>query len=306
MSINIFGNFSIKNMKVINSTTKVQDVPVSIPSYLNRKTEAKTLKSYIEARGGRFDRGLWQPPLVAELPNGERYLFDGDHRRALWSHAYPNKESMPAQIVPVTNKEEISRLFVAINKTARKSLKSNEVFVHEVRGNLPQAIIIERQLEDCSLSVSLGTKVQGDTVGQMGSPEVSIAGFKTAINDSDLNSMIKSSAEIQRLWPDDKRVQVELLSGLARIYKNTQFGKYKGDFENFLSAQKNAFPKQKELSTHLKQKGGSRVNHHDSCVALGTLYRFKSYVTGNKVMTSATFKKHFGSYTSELENKVNS
>tara|TARA_R110000765_G_scaffold403256_1_gene499284 strand:- start:17 stop:937 length:921 start_codon:yes stop_codon:yes gene_type:complete len=306
MSINIFGNFSIKNIKVVNSDTKQANVPVDIPSYLNRKTEAKTLKSYIAARGGCFDLGLWQPPLVAELPNGDRYLFDGDHRRALWRHAYPNKKSMPAQIVPVPNKEEISRLFVAQNKTARKALKSNEVFVHEVRGNLPHALNIEKQLEDCLLSVSLGTKAQGDTVGQTGAPEVSIAGFKSAINKSDLNSMVKSSTEIQRLWPDDKRVQVELLSGLARIYKNTQFGKYKGDFQNFLSDQKNAFPTQKDLATHFKQKGGSIVNHHDSCVALGTLIRFKGYVTGKKVMSPATFKKHFGAYKSELENKVNS
>tara|TARA_R110000822_G_scaffold237586_1_gene367981 strand:+ start:15 stop:935 length:921 start_codon:yes stop_codon:yes gene_type:complete len=306
MSIDIFGNFSIKNIKVVNSTTKLEDVPVDIPSYLNRKTEAKTLKSYIAARGGCFDRGLWQPPLVGELPSGERYLFDGDHRRALWRQAYPNKKLMPAQIVPVSSKQEISRLFVAINKTARKSLKSNEVFVHEVRGDMPHALLVENQLENCSLSVSLGTRVEGDTVGSMGSPEVSISGFKSAIKGSDMNSMAESSKTIQKLWPNDKRVQIELLSGLSRIYKNTQFGRYRKDFHDFLDIQAAAWSKQKEISTHFKQYGGAKVNYDESCVALGMLKRFRSHAAANKIMAAPTFRKHFGSYMTELENKINS
>lgn len=306
MSIDIFGNFSIKDIEVINSATKLENVPVDIPSYLNRKTEAKTLKSYIAARGGCFDRGLWQPPLVGELPNGNRFLFDGDHRRALWRKAYPNKKFMPAQIVKVSNKEEISRLFVAINKTARKSLKSNEVFVHEVRGNLPYALDIEKQLKNCSLSVSLGTKIQGDTVGKIGSPEISISGFKSAIKGSDMNSMAESSKTIQKLWPNDNRVQIELLSGLSKIYKNTQFGKYKKDFHDFLDIQAAAWSKQKDMSTHFKQQGGAKVNYDESCVSLGILKRFKSHAAANKIMSAPTFRKHFGPYMTELENTISS
>ena len=71
MSLNIYGNFN-PTITVVNSNTVVKNVSVNIPSYLNRKTTATALRAYLKARGNKFDRGLWQPPLVAELPNGDQ------------------------------------------------------------------------------------------------------------------------------------------------------------------------------------------------------------------------------------------
>ena len=60
----------------------IADVSVEIDSHINRKTQPSTIKKYIACAGG-FHRGLWQPPLVAKLPDGSMKLFDGDHRRVL-------------------------------------------------------------------------------------------------------------------------------------------------------------------------------------------------------------------------------
>ena len=295
MSIKIYGNIPNKTVATINGTTHVTNVPATIESYLNRKTKASTLKSYLKARGGKFDRGLWQPPLVAELPNGDRMLFDGDHRRALWKMAYP-EENMPAQIVPVKDESEISRLFVAINKTARKSLTANEVFVHEVLGGDEEAEKVSEHLSKCALKVSLGTGEQGSEIGSPNSPEININGFRTALRETSATTVRSSSRMIQELWPKDNSIQVELLGGLARIYKNDKKipAQYIKTFEDFLEARKNADVSQKEVATSFKIKGGNIVNHSETCIALGLLQKYKHWATVNKKMSGKTFKKYYG------------
>ena len=306
MSIKIYGNIPKKSVATINSTTYRADVPVTIKSYLNRKTKASTLKLYLKARNGKFDRGLWQPPLVAELPNGERKLFDGDHRRALWHMAYPTKPAMPAQIVPVRDEAAISRLFVAINKTARKSLSANEVFVHEVLGGDMEAYEVSNHLTQCRLKVGLGTGEEGSFVGSRNSPEININGFRTALRETSAVTVRSSSMMIQQLWPKDNSIQVELLGGLARIYKNKNKipAQYVKTFEDFLDARKNADVSQKEVATSFKIKGGNIVNHSETCIALGLLQKYKHWATVNKKMSIKTFKKYYGDLEAAFEKEL--
>jgi hypothetical protein len=305
VSIETFGNFSNTNVRVVNSATKLDNVPVDIPSYLNRKTKAKTLKSYIAARDGCFDRGLWQEPLVGELPSGERLLIDGDHRRALWRQAYPNKKFMPAQIVPVSDKEEISRLFVAINKTARTSLSANEVFVHEVLGGNLEAKKTSAHLRQCSLKVGLGTREEGSEVGDVNGPEVSIMGFKKAIKESSASTVQNASKTIQNLWADDRTVGIELLRGLAKVYKHTPIlTKHSQAFEDFLRVRQAADTTQKEVATSFKREGGNQLHFAATCIAHGILSKFKKWSVSNKRMSASTFNKYYGSYIKNLEFKL--
>ena len=74
-------------------------------------------------------------------------------------------------------------MFVAINKTARKALKANEVFVHEVLGGMGNAKNTAAILKQCGLSVSLGTDEAGSVVGDPTGPQVSIIGFKQNIDN---------------------------------------------------------------------------------------------------------------------------
>ena len=302
MSIKVYGNVPKKQLDTINSTAHVTEVPVEINSYKNRKTNASTLKSYLKARGGKFDRGLWQPPLVAELPDKTRFLFDGDHRRALWRWAFPKQETMPAQIVPVKSRSEISRLFVAINKTARKALSANEVFVHEVLGGDEEAGKIAKHLEDCQLKVSLGTGEPGSHAGDIKGPEVSIGGFKQAIKESNATAVRRSSETIQSLWKNDTVIGIEFLRGLASVYKHTPaYEKHKTYLEDFISSRKSADITQKEVSASFKQEGGN-INHKiETCVTLGLLTKFKRWSIANKYISKSTFNRDYGSYIKNLK-----
>lgn len=304
MSSKVYGNFN-PEVTVINGSALVTEVPVDISSYKNRKTKASTLKSYLKARGGKFDRGLWQPPLVAELPDKTRYLFDGDHRRALWINAYPEKDTMPAQIVPVNDRAEISRLFVAINKTARKALTANEVFVHEAFGGNEEAKKTEKHLLECSLKVSLGTGEPGHQIGNPGDPEVSVKGFKKAIKENSVLTVKSASNTIQNLWPNDRSVRVELLHGLAKVYKHTPINaKHAKDFQDFLCVRKAADSTQGEVATSFKQEGGNRHNYHEACIALGIMLKFKKWSVQNRRMATKTFNKYYGSFIKELETQI--
>ena len=302
MSMKIYGNMPQDELVVINSTALVTKVPVTIASYKNRKTKASTLKSYLKARGDTFDRGLWQPPLVAEMPTGERFLFDGDHRRALWKLAYPEEDEMPAQIVSVKNKSEISRLFVAINKTARTALTANEVFVHEVLGGNKEAKKTAKNLTDCSLKVSLGTGDPGSHAGYLTGPEVSVKGFKDAIHESGTTAVKNASATIQSLWTTDKRISVEFLRGLANVYNNTPMHtKHKKDLIDFLTSRKGADITQKDVSSSFKQEAGN-VNHKiETCVTLGLLQKFKKWAIANKRMSDTTFSNYYGAHVKILK-----
>tara|TARA_A100001515_G_scaffold91921_1_gene73317 strand:+ start:840 stop:1763 length:924 start_codon:yes stop_codon:yes gene_type:complete len=306
MSKKIFGNEkNIKQPLVKNNGVATTNVSVNIDSYLNRKTEAKTINSYIEARGG-FDRGLWQPPLVAELPSGKRYLFDGDHRRKLWTLAYPQKTDMPVQVVKVKDEEEISRLFVAINKTARKSLTPNEVFVHEVKGNVGNARNVASVLEECGLSVSLGTKESGSIVGDINGPEVSISGFQQGLKSVGKPAMIYASSVITKVFQNDRRIRIELLRAISNLRKNVPEVevKFANEFEKVINNLKISEVTQKDIASKFKQSGGARVNQDEECITYGLIKHLRKQATAGQFKTLPTYKKYFSSYEKMLKDSL--
>ena len=303
MSKKIFGNENnIKSFKIKNNDVKTIEVPVDIDSYLNRKTESQTINLYLKARNG-FDRGLWQPPLVAELPNGKRYLFDGDHRRKLWTLAYPKNIKMPVQIVQVKDKQEISRLFVAINKTARKALKANEVFVHEVLGGMGNAKNTAAILKQCGLSVSLGTDEAGSVVGDPTGPQVSIIGFKQGVNEVGKDPMIYASKVLKEIFPADKNIRIEILRAISKLRKNVPEleSKFDKEFQNIMTQLGATLVKQKYVSSKLKQDGGSKVNQDEDSITYGLIKHLKTHASVSKFGSSPTFRKYFGQYEQQLK-----
>jgi hypothetical protein len=311
MSKKLYGNakFPITNL---NKGVQVIDVDANIPSYLNRKTESQTIKKYISCAGG-FHRGLWQPPLVAELPDGRRLLFDGDHRRQLWIMAFPNKKKMPVQVIKVNSLQEISKLFVIINKEGRKNLASDEVFVHEVHSGDQTAIKDSQNLTKSGLCVSLGTGEQGSSVGATSGLHnstawrVKINGFRNTVQKTGLDPVIDASSLIQKTWTDENMVQNELLGGLAHVFKNTGVHSDKSissAFESFIGAMATARGKQRNVASDFKQRGGSVVNMHEESVALGIIESFyqspqRSNISKNKMSSC------FSGYRKRLKRKLN-
>ena len=321
MTTKLYGNINTlkqnNNWSVNNRPTVVQDISVNTPSYKNRKTLVATISKYLKVRNG-FDRGLWQPPLVARLPSGKLLLFDGDHRRALWKYAYPNLQTMPAQIIDVKNLQEVSALFVVINKTGRKSLSSDEVFVHEVLSNDPAAIATEKVLSACHLSVSLGTGEPGSIVGSLRglhSPKpvtVRITGFKNTLRQTDKMAVKMAAACLQRIYPNETSLNHELLAGLSYIFHNCDLsGNLKqclDSMEDMFKTSAQVFTTQNKLSGQFKKNGGSLVNLDEKCVAYGILQQLRTHAGANSsnptVFSKPTFRKYFGKYTTQLKNEL--
>ena len=70
-----------KEIKILGKAGKLQKVATTIEAIVNRPTKATTLDQYLK---NGWDWALFSPILVAEFPDGSRYLLDGDHRKHMW------------------------------------------------------------------------------------------------------------------------------------------------------------------------------------------------------------------------------
>jgi len=233
---------------------------------------------------------------------------------------------MPAQIIKVKDKREISDLFVVINKTGRRSLKPNEVFVHEVLSGVPHATNTATHLQTCGLTVSLGTGLPNSVVGALKGPEVQIKGFQKSIKDNTIKATEAASKVIISTWTQSnvlpRNVSPELLRGLARAYSSTPrlnrttkkrdlpstlYNLHAKQFEDFIKQTAKLYPSQKDMSSMFKVAGGKVGNHDDECIALGALRLFKGFVTNPNYahkFTSKTFNKYYSDCIQELESKI--
>jgi len=315
MSNQIFGNVKNIPTQTLPHSATEEEVSVDIPSLVNRKTKAATLKSYLSEAGG-FSMHLWNRPKIGRLPSGEMFLYDGDHRRHLYKLTHPDATKLPAVVVDVSSKEEIHKLFVLENKKNRKTLSANEVFVHEVRSGAADSLATEGHLKRCGLTVSLGTGEAGSVVGassgylgQHQKPmEVTINGFKKAVVDTNLNSVITAAQRLQIMWQNDHKIQAEFLGGLARVYKNIHdlnINKtLKSPFINFLNDRKTGLKGMNEVAAYFKSKGGTKVNYIEDCIALGIMDSFKEDLKYTKALSPKTWKKYFGVYRNQLKDKL--
>lgn len=311
MSNQVIGNIKgleaidIANNGLANQPTLTQ-VSVDIQSLSNRKTEAKTIKKYLK---NGFIPALWTPPLVAELPSGQKYLYDGDHRRHIYKLAFPNKTSMEAYVVRVADMPEISKLFVQINKTHRKNLASEETFVHEVLAGEKSALQTNSDLKECFLSVSLGTGEENSVVGaERGVSNdsyvsIKIEGFKRIVKELGIDSTKKASILLQKTWTKESSIAVESLYGVARLIKEIPAISSSKNYvaikkwEEYFSNQGNLQKSCKVFTSFCKTKGGEKVNKDEICVALGLLKHFKE--------TSELSKTSFNSLGfNDLETKL--
>lgn len=301
MSNNVVGNLKTltKNTtKVVHLVSNVRQVSVDIQSYVNRKTQTATLRKYLK-QGKGFDGNLWSYPQVAELPCGTQYLFDGDHRRHLYKLAFPSATHMPAIVVPVKDKSEISSLFVKMNKKARKDITAEETFVHEVLAGEQAALKTAADLKLCSLSISMGTGEQDSDVGALTGfiggkpPRTKIGSFETAIKDNHIDNVKLASETIQENFDCSHGVPAELLYGLSRVYKD--FPELSDPHKHKIFPVWNNFMKRKiyhsakQAGTSFKRQGGSVVNKAELCIAKGIMIQFKEDARAGNFLSEKPF-----------------
>lgn len=323
MSNQIVGNqktLSSVSYPVNNSKAVIKQVSVNVKSFGNRKTEAKTLRRLLK---GGFNWNIWNAPLVAELSQdvydnegniqyhkGEQFLYDGDHRRHIYKLSFPNDQTLEANVCSVKDMAEISELFVKVNKTARKNLTAEEVFVHEVLGKMGKAVQVNQQLIACRLKVSMGTGEPNSEVGATNSPRIKITGFKDCIDENGLEFTKQGSLLIQSNWygPGEEQMPVEFLRGLSYFLKycpevlDEKKHKVLNEWIDYWNNQvKSLHTSSKKAHSFYKTKGGSVVNKDELCITLGIMRDFKERSGLSNAHFSST---KWNERELELENKI--
>ena len=283
MSNHIIGSFSKKfqQQSTINVIGKqpswmanLPQVDVNIPSKVNRDTQATILERHLNKTGG-FDYRLWDAPKIAELPDGSRFLYDGDHSRHLYKLAFPEADKMPVALRNIDTIEELHQLFHMINGAARKNVSAEERFVHEYLSGDVKAKKTAQELTACNLQVYCSNEPNG-TVGSASGRGVRIRGFRKSVSTSSLQAVKKAAQLIENTFQVEKTCNSELLEGLAIVLNDypevAEDGVYEKSFVNWFKA--NKVNSQGPLSTSWKNRGGCVHNKQGASLAKGIILDF--------------------------------
>ena len=268
-------------IKKLGKKGTLTTVSSNIEAIVNRPTLCSTLDKYLE---DGWDWGKFSPIIVAKFPGetGLLKLLDGDHRRHMWRLMFDVDKDIDAYVIEVKNEEEYHRLFAALNKENRKQCSAEETFLHQYLGATATALNTAVDLFACNLAIcGSPDDPQKGYVGKRTDPLVTVAGFRRALKHK-VGNVKLSAATIKLAWPDDSRVQTELLSGLALLYatypelsstrKGAKIGpEFRNWFGNHLS-----ITSQKTKAKEWKNSGGNVHHFASESTALGLLREFLS------------------------------
>jgi len=259
-----------------------QKVSTDIEAIVNRPTLVTTLEKYLK---NGWDWSLFSPILIAEFPDGERYLLDGDHRKHMWRLVFGEDEPIDAYVIKVNDAKQYHRIFAEVNKHNRKQCSAEETFLHEYLGGEPDAVVTGGHLLACNLAIcgSPDDPIKG-YVGTNGDPLVTVSGFRRAVKrDPSCPTNVKRAADIiKSAWPKDAKVQTELLEALTILFVtypvlgstrkgNKVAAEFKTWFRDHLSIKK-----QRDMARAWKTRGGNVHHFASESTAKGLLAEFLS------------------------------
>ena len=259
-----------------------QKVSTAIEAIVNRPTLVTTLEKYLK---NGWDWSLFSPILIAEFPDGERYLLDGDHRKHMWRLVFGEDEPIDAYVIKVNDAKQYHRIFAEVNKHNRKQCSAEETFLHEYLGGEPDAVVTGGHLLACNLAIcgSPDDPIKG-YVGTNGDPLVTVSGFRRAVKrDPSCPTNVKRAADIiKSAWPKDAKVQTELLEALTILFVtypvlgstrkgNKVAAEFKTWFRDHLSIKK-----QRDMARAWKTRGGNVHHFASESTAKGLLAEFLS------------------------------
>ena len=269
----------------------LQKVATTIVAIVNRPTTVATLENYLK---DGWDWALFSPILVAEFPDGSRYLLDGDHRKHMWILVFGEDVPIDAYVIKVKDAKEYHRIFAEINKDKRKQCSGEETFLHKYLSGDAQAIKTATALFAAGLTIcgSPDDPKKG-YVGNPSDPLVTVSGFRRAVKrENDQNQLtvpnVKLAADtIKSAWSKDKKVQTELLEGLVILFQtypvlaSTRKGnKIAPEFRKWFSGIISFWP-QKEMAKRWKVAGGNVHHFASESTARGILKDFNSMTTAS-------------------------
>ena len=259
-----------------------QKVSTDIEAIVNRPTLVTTLEKYLK---NGWDWSLFSPILIAEFPDGERYLLDGDHRKHMWRLVFGEDEPIDAYVIKVNDAKQYHRIFAEVNKHNRKQCSAEETFLHEYLGGEPDAVVTGGHLLACNLAIcgSPDDPIKG-YVGTNGDPLVTVSGFRRAVKrDPSCPTNVKRASDIiKSAWPKDTKVQTELLEALTILFVtypvlgstrkgNKVAAEFKTWFRDHLSIKK-----QRDMARAWKTRGGNVHHFASESTAKGLLAEFLS------------------------------
>ena len=174
---------------------RMQDLPVSTPSLINRDTEIKALKKNMAVRGG-FDGDLWQPPRAGRIRStGEIYIFDGDHSRHLYIHAHPEAKTMPVQVIDVDCKGDIHSLFVQTNSSCKTSITSEQILVHNYHAGSKPASDIASLCAESGLFIYCSHE-EGGSIGDLSGVQITLGHLNQIIVVTKEANLVKEAKDL--------------------------------------------------------------------------------------------------------------
>ena len=284
----LMGKFARDERKTLNAKfyrAQIEDVPVEVPSLINRDTEIKNLIKVVRETGG-FDCRVWTRPKVARIANtGEIYLFDGDHSRALFKEFYPQAKKMPVDIINVDEKSEVHKLFIRYNARCKTAIKAEEIFVHEFHAGDDDAISLANRLSGVGLHIYCSHE-PGGSVGDSEGARVKYGAVRTAFRLQDqmtnregcgYDHSVREAVEILNhmgAMNKSPMVPAELLGALTMIlslYPTLRSGQADAPvFREWLKA-KAACDSIGDIIENFKRSGGYIENQKEYSCALGIL-----------------------------------
>tara|TARA_R110000824_G_scaffold16341_1_gene67859 strand:- start:49 stop:966 length:918 start_codon:yes stop_codon:yes gene_type:complete len=277
MSNNIIGSTKSlplsKNIPIHGNCGIVGKVNIDVKSLVNRATHATQIKKLLKPG---FDWALFTFPIVAVFPDGKEYLLDGDHRRAIYACAYPDKETMPCIKIQVSSEKEYHKLFYQINWSQRKNANREQVFVHQVLAEEKDALALRDQLIRCNLCIC-GSPEEYGTVGAPNSKRITKGAFQKSLKRGEEN--VKAAVQmLSETWPEDEKIQGELLEGITilfSLHKCFSDGSIIDvDFKNWFKNHMSIYT-QHSVASDYKIRGG-RVHHkHGESIAHGLILEYR-------------------------------
>lgn len=267
---------------------RIQNLPVTIMSLINRDTELKNLVKNVKETGG-FDMRLWNPPRVARVKEtGELYIFDGDHSKALYREYFPKAKTMPCEVIDVETKADVHLLFLRFNAKCRTSIPAEVIFVHEYHAGLLGAISDEVKLRNAGLLVYCSHE-PGGIVGDLNGMRVKIGAARRAFKIAELaqaqhkvargyTTAVRDAVQILKgaglSSTQEDMIPAELLGGLTivlSLFKSLRSNAVGSDghkFRQWVSLMVQGLSV-KQFAANLKAEGGSVVNRAEYSVAMG-------------------------------------
>lgn len=268
-------------------------VPVTVHGDVNRDTDGRLIAKYLK---DGWNWNLYTPISVAEFPEESGIsmkLLDGDHRRHMYMLVFPNRTHIRANVFQVSNMEEYHRLFTQINLYNRKNASKEEVFVHDVKAQFPEALATMRDLIACGVCVH-GSSDPGGVIGIVGAPTVKIGAFKRTIKHGQTNAICATTL-MKATWPDAEDLKAELMEALAILYRyykplQSQRSQIAKDFKTWFAVTQSVYS-QRDVALDYKNAGGNVVNRHALCIARGLIKDFRKVTLRGGATSSYKQKK---------------